>query len=289
MKKIVAKMCIKEKYSALLEGTFLDDNSYDTLLTEDANVYDTSGNILIMFRKNMLSVDKLKNAYLSWRKSITFTEGRGISSGSSHKRVRKDGSVGKMTVGNKVYSGAVGYMDPNALIRYCRKTSYTRDNFELFKEGVPLVQEVDKFYKELAPEHYALQKKYADATDVNYVIQGTTFTTVTVNKNFRTAVHKDSGDLKGGLGNLSCYREGTFDGCYFCLPEYRIAVDMQMGDMLFVDVHKWHGNTQFKDCSDDFLRISYVMYYRENMYQCALPSAELLRLKMKDPTMPHLK
>ena len=78
------------------------------------------------------------------------------------------------------------------------------------------------------------------------------------------------------------YREGNFDGSYFCLPEYRVAIDLHNGDLLFADVHKWHGNTPFKNCDDNFLRIAFVMYYREYMYKCKQPVEELFDMKMKE-------
>ena len=49
--------------------------------------------------------------------------------------------------------------------------------------------------------------------------------------------------------------------------------------ILFVDVHKWHGNTEYINCSDDWLRISFVMYYREYMYKCKSPTEQLEQIK----------
>ncbi len=71
-------------------------------------------------------------------------------------------------------------------------------------------------------------------------------------------------------------------GGYFCLPEYRVAIDMHNEDILFADVHKWHGNTEFTGCSEDWLRIAFVMYYREYMYKCKSPKEELQSIKQKE-------
>lgn len=282
MQKITAKKYISDTEAEKLKGTFLDDTAYDTLITEDADCYDEYGNMLFRYRKHAIPMDVLRLGYESFKDSIVLTDGRGISSGSSHKRIRKDGSVSNITVGNKVQSGNVGYMDANAMVHYCRKTAFAREYFEKFTQGIPFVQAVDKLYEQLCPEHYARQKKISQATDVNYVIGDTAFTTVTVNRNFQTAVHKDSGDLPDGFGNLCIYREGNYSGSYFCLPQYRIAIDMQNEDMLFVDVHKWHGNTPFIADNNEYIRIAFVMYYREYMYQCKKPSEELHSIKMKE-------
>lgn len=264
-----------------LKGKFLDDNSYDVLIDHDCDAYDLNGNLLFKFRKNVIPFEILKKGYESFKDSITLTEGRGIASGSSHKRIRKDGSKSNITVGNKVYSGNVGYMDANAMVHYCRKTAFAREYFEKFNQGIPFVEFVDKKYEELCPNHYQKQKAIANGTNKNYRISNTAFTTVTVNENFQTAVHKDAGDFPEGFGNLIVYREGDFNGSYFCLPEYRIAIDMQNCDILFVDVHKWHGNTPFKDCNEIYKRIAFVMYYREYMYKCKQPAQELEKVKQE--------
>lgn len=281
VRKIIAKKILTEEQVDKLQGKFLDDNSYSEVIREDCDAYDIHGALLFRFRKNAIPFDVLKLGYESFKDSIELTEGRGMASGSSHKRIRKDGSVSKITVGNKVYSGNVGFMDVNAMVPYCRKTAFARKYFDKFKSGIPFVEHIDKLYQELCPSFHAIQMKVATGTDINWRIGKTSFTTVTVNRNFQTAVHKDSGDLPQGFGNLCVYREGTYDGSYFCLPEYGIAIDMQNCDILFADVHRWHGNTPFRDMSEDYMRVAFVMYYREYMYKCSSPSGELERIKQE--------
>lgn len=261
---------------------FLTDADYDTLITEDTDGYSTSGEMLFRFRKGAIPVELTKLGYLSFKNSIEWTEGRGAASGYVGKRLRKDGTYSNTNVGKFVWSGNVGYMDNSAMVRYCRKTAFARRYFDEFTEGLPFVQAVDKLYAELCPNHYKIQREIADATNRNYVITDTAFTTVTVNRNFQTAVHKDSGDLPNGFGNLCVYREGNWGGAYFTLPEFGVAIDMQNSDMLFVDVHRWHGNTGFKhfELERGDLRVAFVMYYRENMIKCEQPSQELFRVKM---------
>lgn len=268
--------------AAKLKTKYLNQSHYNTLVQADSDGYDAhTGELLFRFRKNAMPMDVLKTGYESFKNSIELTESRGAASGSSHKRIRKDGSVSNITVGNKVESGSVGYMDKSAMIHYCRKTAFAKKYFEEFKAGIPFVQYVDKLYKELCPEHYARQKAIALGTNRNYIIGDTTFTTVTVNKNFRTAVHQDSGDFREGFGNLIVYREGNWGGGYFVLPEYGVAIDLQNTDVLFADVHKWHGNTEFTNTDPDWLRISFVLYYREYMYQCKSPKEELETIKQQ--------
>lgn len=281
MKTITAKRILSEAKAAKLKGKFLTNKHWNTLITEDCDGYDNNGNLLFRFRKGAIPHNVVKQGYEAFKGSIQFTDGRGITSGESKKRIRKDGSVSNITVGNKVYSGNVGFMDAGAMIHYCRKTAFARDHFEQYTAGVPFVNYIDEKYKELCPIHYKKQKTIADSTNRNYIIGDTSFTTVTVNKNFRTACHQDAGDYRDGFGNLIVYREGSYDGGYFVMPEYGIAIDLHTTDLLFADVHKWHGNTDLYNQSEDYLRISFVMYYRENMFKCASPSEELHNVKMQ--------
>lgn len=281
---------LNDAQAEALKGTFLDDNAYDTLITSDADGYDLNGNLLFRFRKDVIPAEVLRLGVDAFRGSITLTDGRGMAAGGNYLRKRKDGTESKISIADKVESGNVGYMDASAMVQYCRKTAFAREHFEYFQQGVPFVQHVDKLYAELCPQHHARQMAISRGTNQNYRIADTSFTTVTVNRNFQTAVHKDSGDFPNGFGNLCCQRTGHYEGCYFTLPEYRVAIDLQNTDMLFVDVHRWHGNTAFKDAAGKlytleelpaapFERISFVMYYREYMYKCKQPSEELKHLQ----------
>jgi hypothetical protein len=280
MKTYKLKKQLTDEQSEKLKGKYLTDKNYDLLITEDADGYDLNGNLLFSFRKNAIPMETLMLGVNSFKDSIEVTESRGYASGSSHKRIRKDGSVSNITVGNKVESGSVGFMDSGAMVKYCRKTAFAKNYFDKYKSGIPFVKFIDDKYKELCPVHYAKQKAIAQGTNQNYVIASTAFTTVTVNKNFRTAVHQDAGDYPDGFGNLIAYREGNWTGGYFCLPQYKVAIDLQNTDILFVDVHKWHGNTDFINTEENWLRISFVIYYREYMYKCKQPAEELLKMKM---------
>lgn len=280
MKTYKLKKQLTDQQAEKLKGKYLNESNYDLLITEDADGYDVNGNLLFRFRKNAIPLETLMLGVNSFKDSIELTESRGYASGSSHKRIRKDGSVSNITVGNKVESGSVGFMDSGAMVKYCRKTAFAKNYFDKYKSGIPFVKFIDDKYKELCPTHYAKQKAIAQGTNQNYIIGDTAFTTVTVNKNFRTAVHQDAGDYPEGFGNLIAYREGNWTGGYFCLPQYKVAIDLQNTDILFVDVHKWHGNTDFINTEKDWLRISFVIYYREYMYKCKQPAEELLKMKM---------
>lgn len=174
--------------------------------------------------------------------------------------------------------GVVGYMDRSARFPYCRLTAYNINNPQRFGAAMPLIHAVDACFAEYVPERYAKQKEAIAKTHPDFYISGSVFTTITVNLSWQTAVHTDKGDYKPGFGVLTAMRKGAFDGCYFTLPKYGIAVDMQTTDVLLVDVHEWHGNTPIVP-KGRFERLSMVFYYRENMLECESPEQELERAK----------
>lgn len=300
LKEYMTDAACGERY----QGKFLDDSAFDTLITEDTDGYTIGGQMLFRFRKGAIEFNVLKEGYEGMKWGVRLTEARGTAAGDSFKRIRTDGSVTNTTVNNRVETGAMGYMDKNAMVRYCRQTAFTTEYFKEFQRGMPFVHRVNELYEELCPEHYRRQLNIARGTNRNYVIDDTAFTTVTVNRNFQTAVHKDSGDFPRGFGNLIVYREGDeWTGSYFCLPQYRVAIDLRNTDILFVDVHKWHGNTpfhNFKPAPTPFsgsklnplkdyyinnpgqdMRFSFVLYYREFMITCKQPKEELFDTKME--------
>lgn len=280
VQKIKFNRVLTDEEGEKLKGSYLTKDYIKTnIINSDTDGYDEYGNLLFRFRKNVIPIELLELGVKSYEDSIEFTESRGMAAGGSYKRIRKDGSTSNITVSDKVHSGAAGFLDKAAMIPYCRKTAFTAKYYSKYKEGLPFIKAVDKLYSELAPSHYKIQKEYAVGTNQNYVIEGTAFTTITINRNFRTALHKDSGDLPQGFGNLIVHRKGTWEGGHFMLPEFGVGIDLQNCDILFVDVHKWHCNSEFKDCSEDWQRTSFVIYYREYMLACESPAKELENIK----------
>lgn len=176
--------------------------------------------------------------------------------------------ISETSYGNPVDSGIAGWFDRYPRIPYGRATTYTRDNFEKFKMAYPFLQHLAKGFSELLPNRYAAQKTATDKIDPRFVIPETPFTTVTVNKTFRTAAHRDAGDFSDGLSNLlTLSNDGRYTGGYLIFPEIRIAVNVRPGDLLLVNNHEViHGNTPIV-CEEGSERVSLVVYLRENMME----------------------
>lgn len=182
--------------------------------------------------------------------------------------------------GNPVDSGIAGWYDRYPRIPYGRATTYTRDNPEKFALSFPFLQSLARGFKELLPWRYGNQVQAASKLDKRYLVPETPFTTITVNKTFRTAAHRDAGDLDSGLSNLLVLsNDGRFTGGYLIFPEIRMAVNVRPGDLLLVNNHEIiHGNTPIV-CEEGSERISLVVYFREKMLELGSHEYEEHRYK----------
>jgi hypothetical protein len=177
--------------------------------------------------------------------------------------------VCQTTYANGVFSGIAGWFDRYPRIPYGRATSYTEKNREKFEMAFPFLQTLAKGFKELMPWRYSNQMEAAKKLDPQFLVPETPFTTITVNKTFRTAAHFDAGDLNSGLSNLLVLsNNGNYKGGYLIAPEYRVAVNVRPGDLLLINNHEvMHGNTPIELLDEEAERISLVCYFREKMLE----------------------
>ncbi len=194
------------------------------------------------------------------------------------RAIKSDGTLSNTRRANTVNSGIVGYFDRTARFPYCRQTAWYEKNFKMFADAYPYINYIDKLFKEAVPDRYKKQKAMAEKTNKDFIIGDTSFTTVTVNKNFRTALHVDANDYEEGLGNLAVLEAGKYEGAYTVMPKYRVAFDVRSGDVCFFNVHEYHANTEIK-AKLAYERISIVCYYRKNMHKCLDAEGELKRAK----------
>ncbi len=295
--RLVVSPRMSEAQEQELGGHLLGADACPIVLKHgDYDVYAETGEILLKLRANALSKAVCRVAYGALLKAAGKTENRGYAAGGSeddrtrkaadssslrYKPLKKDGTVSKTDCAPEVNSGIVGYFDRNPRFPFCRTTAFTRTHVEKWAQCKPLFEEVDALFAETMPERYRAQRAMADATNQDFVIAGTAFTTITVNRNWQTAVHQDAGDLKDGFGVLTAMRSGHFAGGVFCLPRYGVGADLYTGDVLFADVHRWHGNTPILGYRGKFNRLSLVFYYREKMAKCGSAEQEFLRAKAR--------
>lgn len=278
----------REKWDGFL-GVKLDESSYDLLVDEDADVFTPEGALLFRFRKGAISPRLAVPAFNELVKIRAKSMNRGTAAGKLYmpkeKIVRKDGRVSnthEVLKGGAVNSAIIGYFDRYPRTPYCRETAYNADHPEAFgKQILPFLRAVDVAYEAMDGERYGAQKDWVDRTSKDFVISGTTFTTITVNQNFQTAVHTDQGDLKAGLSNILVLRSGDFNGGNLVFPHYRAAARLDSCDLMLFDSHHMHGNTPIYGKTGDFRRVSLVCYYRERMIDCGSATQELERAKRR--------
>lgn len=302
MKTLILKSKLSDKEINDLHGNFIDESYIDHLIEDDTIVYDEEQNIKAVFLKNVIPQNLCKQAYYSLRKAAAKSNNRGQAAGplpsnlkigdkidgltigeingNRFKPLKKDGTLSNSPKSKQVNSGIIGYADRYARIPYCRTTEFTYKHFEQYKKSLPYIRYISNLFKKYVPERWAKQKEQWDLTNDDFKIKDTVFTTVTVNKNFRTASHYDAGDLEEGFGNLAVLQTGDYTGGYTVMPKYGIGLNVRNFDLALFDVHELHGNTEIKS-KGFYERISIVCYFRKKMIECGSAKEELERIKNK--------
>jgi len=310
VKKVVVKPLFTDEEMAKKEGTYCSENDARTIFDEDVDIY-AGDKLLAKFRKNVIPKDIIQQGWESFYETAATSRNRGAAAGPIAKngiywkkrnpvevngwsaRYMQDGKLSKMRVNNLVYSSVLGYFEETPFMKLpCRLTSYTQRYFENYKRGIPYIQFLNKCFEELTPTEYNKQLARAKKNPL-YRIEGTAFSSVTINRNFRTGLHKDAGDFKEGFGNLSAIERGKYSGGYTIFPRYGVGFNVRTGDYLAMDVHEYHCNTEMTESVEqkkynkalprihfderstgalggdrNFTRISFVCYLREKLIHC---------------------
>ena len=273
--KIIVEEILSENELENRSNTFF--NTYNLLITSDSDVYTSEGELLFKFRKNIIPNNMCETLYENLKGVAVLQRGRAEASGMRNKysyEVSK--STGKTIhqLNSKARSGIVGYYDNKSFFGHkrqengqlCRLTAYTAKHMDRFQNCLPVFSFVSNIYSQLLPSYYTLQEDAIKTLDPVYRIQNTVFTTITVNKNFRTALHKDKGDYSKGFGILTVVSDNDeYTGSYTMFPKYGIAIDCRHGDFLAMNVHEWHCNSEKFGNGN---RVSFVYYLREKMLKC---------------------
>jgi|UniRef100_A0A6C0IE58 hypothetical protein len=310
VKKVVVKPLFTDEEMAKKEGTHMTEKDAETIFDEDVDVY-AGDELLAKFRKNVIPKDIIQTGWESFYETAATSRNRGAAAGPIAQkgvywkkrkpveikgwstRYMQDGKLSKMRVNNLVYSSVLGYFEETPFMKLpCRLTSYTQRYFENYQRGIPYIQYLNKCFEHLTPTEYNKQLARAKKNP-SYRIEGTAFSSVTINRNFRTGLHKDAGDFKEGFGNLSAIERGKYSGGYTIFPRYSVGFNVRTGDYLAMNVHEYHCNTEMTESPEqkkynkslprihfddkstgalggekDFTRISFVCYLREKLIDC---------------------
>ena len=254
------------------ETKTINNSMIDLIIKKDADIYNKENVLLAKFRKKIMNPNNLKSFYDNVIDfAMNKTSNRGSTSGQ--KKTRKN-----VKNNPKVMANILGYMDgfgPSQKSMMKKKNIYpkfnvreTRFNIEYpekWNKSYPLIKEINDKYAKYIPQPYKKQKHKADQT--HYKIKDTAFTSVTTNINFKTHIHKDKGDDEEGFGNLIVIEDGNYEGSETCFPQYGIGIDVRQGDILFMNVHEYHGNLPMKPENKKTRRMSVVCYLRLNIWK----------------------
>lgn len=254
---------LEPRRPAPTQGTFVE--SYGTVVREDCDCYDADGNVLFKFRRGVIPKTLTRAAADAFRAHAQrISKTRGYASNNAPTTSNIAGFYDRKTAGHH----RQGLRNPSKDELLCRTTYFNAEHAERFETCVPFFQRVDAVYRELAPDKYAIQKQQCAKVMPSLLIADTVFSTITVNRNWRTACHVDRGDFSGGLGNLVVCGNDAYAGGEIGFPRWDVGVDVRDGDMIVMNVHEIHANTPIVPTSEDYERISFVCYLREKMHKC---------------------
>ena len=277
MRKTKFKMMshLSDEEARAMEGKMVRDEDYDVLLTGPSYVVrpGLSREPVIVYLPGAVK-QQTDEAYPLLTKIRMPTNNRGMASGVQRVQVSEKGSVAK-----PVMSAVLGSFDPQGgRFPYCRLTAYTARETTDWHELRPLFQAIAGHLEAEVPHRFAAQMEEARKTNPDWVIPGTPFTTITVNNTYPTGIHTDKGDLDAGFSTLAVVHRGPWEGGRLVFPQYRVAIDLQDGDLVLMDAHEFHGNTPIVCACDKVLdkpcaecgaeRISVVSYFRTRMVDC---------------------
>jgi hypothetical protein len=258
----------------------LTERDHDLRLTGAARVMGPSGRPLAVYLPGGVH-DVMDAAYPILHTIRGTSENRGYASGTGQKFTQNN-----MQRAQPVMSSILGSFESSGFYKYCRLTSWTAHEMHArWPELLPLFQAIAGEFERYVPDRFQAQKAVANVTAPDWIIEGTPFTTITLNNTYSTGVHQDKGDLDEGFSCLAVCRRGDYEGGTLTFPEYRVAVDMQDGDLILMDAHAWHGNTEMRCRCGEVLRsgpceacgaerISVVCYYRTKMAACGTADEE---------------
>lgn len=162
---------------------------------------------------------------------------------------------------NPVLSFLAGY-GVDRFTKTARPNLLTNRFPDRWARSLPFFRAVDAVLAAEMPGIHALHAVRA-ATHPRWTIPGTALSTVTINVDYESRYHLDTGDFRDGFSTLTVVEIGSYTGGLFVMPAHRIAFDVRAGDVLICQSHREvHGNTPIVKASPGARRISFVTYLK---------------------------
>lgn len=266
-----------------LEGEDLDERHCDRIVRDSTTVLKPDGTPLLIYVSDALPRSLCRLAFDCFKDVPLHSSNRGMAAGGRFRPLKKDGTRSRTAQSTPTPSGVVGFLDPDPRFPMCRMTALTLKHYPEFETAHPFVTEVSRQFERLAPERWAAQRAFVDDVSPDFYIPGTVFTTMTVNRSWRTKGHRDDEDYRPGFGVMAALEGGHYAGCELIFPKFRTAVDMRTGGLCLADVHELHGNGPLV-VRPPHQRLSFVFYARERMRVCGSAADELTHAREMEAT-----
>lgn len=240
-------------------GQYFPVSHFSIHVKQDADCY-VDGKLVCAFRRNAVHNEEvLECLETNIVNKFLMSDHRKVATGVVKKRV-------------VVPSGVFGYYDkltPQMKKRLGgvhiagRETAFVKHHPEKWGRMTPIFRACSALYKKVCPAAYKRQAKFCTQIEKDLLIPDTVFSTITINKNFRTCTHTDKGDF-GDAMSVLLISGSKFRGGYLGFPRLGVLIHCKPGDILFMDSHEPHCNTDIT-YHQDGVRYSIVCYVRTNM------------------------
>lgn len=186
-----------------------------------------------------------------------------------------------------------GYIDSGSI----EVTNATKDQMEHYEKVLPLIRLMNAIYARILPGEYAAVGRHKTAKPpfqpagfAEFRAGGTSFSTVTINRNLPTALHKDVKNHPGLIAMTTLAAPGTTGG-ELCFPQYALKIPVKPGDLLIAATSReWHCNLS----PVKGLKFSVVCYKRKldslkmlRTYKMKIAKSKIEQLrKSKKPQLP---
>lgn len=256
----------------LVKGGHINNTKGFTLYEENVDLYDKETNELIVsFIKEAIDEHYKNNVLENLSPSCVVNTNRGYAAGEvspnkmqkyfpkrKYKKVSKlkichikdNGQVSNYRQSMPVECGLIGYFNKKSeLGDWVAKTGYSDKHSDRVDACAGFIRSVGSMFSKFS----------SDMNDTAFTLYGTPFSTITVNKNFQTAIHKDQGN-HGTYSAMVVVKEGFVEGGYLLFPEYKVGIKMDDLDMVIMNSTALHCNSPI---SGEGSRYSFIFYYRQ--------------------------
>lgn len=259
-----------DKEAVQLKGEFPDESDATQTIDEDVELYAPDGTITAVLLCRVIPSDLHMLAYELWKDVDNPISNRPVATGATreHRSTNHFGVPSPRTGTNERVVNVLQRLDARqAILGWDAKsgglTKDTRNHPEMLDGNRNLIERVDELYAEHVPVSHTIQLAAVKMSrDPHYRRWHTAFSNLYILKNFCTACHYDTNNLRGVLTAIICC--GKFTGGELVLPRWRIRIAYKPGDLLLFDPQQLHGNLPFNG-----ERLSAAFYCARHAGKCA--------------------